>query len=144
RCVVDRREPRPPAALADEARHRGGSRGIRAYRVADARRGARAHVAFTRRRRIARTRAPLGEPLMSYALRFLGVGSAHATALGSANAVLERDGAPLLMIDCGPEGLTAYESRYGELPRALFVTHAHLDHVGGMERLFYRAYFDDA
>lgn len=81
---------------------------------------------------------------MAYGLRFLGVGSAHATELGSANAVLERDGAPLMMIDCGPEGLTAFEARYGALPRAIFVTHAHLDHIGGMERLFYRAYFDRA
>lgn len=81
---------------------------------------------------------------MAYSLRFLGVGSAHAPALGSASAVLERDGAPLLMIDCGPEALTAYEAQYGTVPRAIFLTHAHLDHVGGMERLFYRAYFDPA
>ncbi len=79
---------------------------------------------------------------MSWTLRFLGVGSAAAVELGSANAVIEHDGAPLLMIDCGPEGLTDYLHRYGEPPRAVFVTHAHLDHVGGLERLFYRVYFD--
>jgi ribonuclease BN (tRNA processing enzyme) len=79
---------------------------------------------------------------MAYRLVFLGVGSAQAVELGSASAVLERDGAPLLMVDCGPEALTAYLARYADVPPALFVTHAHLDHVGGMERLFYRIYFD--
>jgi ribonuclease BN (tRNA processing enzyme) len=79
---------------------------------------------------------------MSLALRFLGVGSAQAVELGSSNAALERDGAPLLMVDCGPEGLTAWLATYGEPPAAVFITHAHMDHVGGLERLFYRTYFD--
>lgn len=79
---------------------------------------------------------------MSLALRFLGVGGAQAVELGSSNAVIERDGAPLLMIDCGPEGLSAFLDTYGGIPQALFITHAHMDHVGGLERLFYRAYFD--
>jgi len=78
---------------------------------------------------------------MSYALHFLGVGAASAPELGSASAVLERNGEPLLMIDCGPEALTAALRRYGAAP-ALFITHAHLDHVGGMERLFAAVYFN--
>lgn len=81
---------------------------------------------------------------MTLALRFLGVGSAQAVELGSAAAVLERDGQPLLLIDCGPEALTAYLDRYGALPPAIYITHAHMDHVGGLERAFYRSYFDDA
>jgi ribonuclease BN (tRNA processing enzyme) len=81
---------------------------------------------------------------MSYALRFLGVGSAMAVELGSSGAVLERDGVPLLLIDCGPETLTRYEKIYGDMPRAIYVTHTHMDHVGGLERLFYRSYFDTA
>jgi ribonuclease BN (tRNA processing enzyme) len=80
---------------------------------------------------------------MTLALRFLGVGSAQAVELGSASAVLERDGQPLLAIDCGPEALSAYLARYSTPPSAVFVTHTHLDHVGGLERLFYRTYFDD-
>lgn len=81
---------------------------------------------------------------MNLALRFLGVGSAQAVDLGSSNAVLERDGAPVLMIDCGPEGLTAFEQLHGGHPDALYITHAHMDHVGGLERVAYRALFDPA
>ncbi|MDZ4812685.1 MAG: MBL fold metallo-hydrolase [Pseudomonadota bacterium] len=79
-----------------------------------------------------------------WTLRFLGVGNAQAVTLGSASAVLERDGAPVLMIDCGQEGLTAYVERHGAMPIALFVTHAHLDHVAGFERLYYATLFDAA
>ena len=82
--------------------------------------------------------------MSAYALRFVGVGSAQAPELGSACVVLERDGEPLLMIDCGNEALGIYERHYAAWPRAVFLTHAHFDHVGGMERLFYRAYFDPA
>ncbi len=81
---------------------------------------------------------------MNLALRFLGVGSAHAVELGSAGAVLERDGAPLLLIDCGPETLSRYLDTYAQPPRAIYITHTHMDHVAGLERLFYRAYFDAA
>lgn len=79
---------------------------------------------------------------MTCALRFLGVGSAMAVELGSSGAVLERDDAPLLLIDCGPETLTRYEQLYHAMPRAIYITHTHMDHVGGLERLFYRSYFD--
>ena len=81
---------------------------------------------------------------MSWSLRFLGVGSSQAVELGSASAVIERDGLPLLMIDCGQEALTAYVAHYGAPPEALFITHVHMDHVAGLERLFYRIYFDAA
>ena len=79
---------------------------------------------------------------MSWSLRFLGVGSSAAVELGSASAVIERDARPLLMIDCGQEALTAYLAHYGEAPEAVFITHVHMDHVAGLERLFYKAYFD--
>lgn len=81
---------------------------------------------------------------MGWDLRLQGVGSSSAVALGSAMATIERDGAPWLTIDCGGEGLTAYLSHYGQIPRALFITHTHLDHVGGFERLFVGSYFDEA
>jgi ribonuclease BN (tRNA processing enzyme) len=78
---------------------------------------------------------------MTWALRFHGVGNSGAVELGSAMATIERDGQPWLAIDCGGEGLTAYVDHYGSYPRALFITHTHLDHVGGLERLFGAGYF---
>lgn len=81
---------------------------------------------------------------MSWAIRFHGVGNASAVELGSAMATIERVGRPWLTIDCGAEGLSACLAHYGEAPRALFVTHTHLDHVAGFERLFADVYFDPA
>lgn len=80
---------------------------------------------------------------MSWTLRLLGTGGAMAVAeFGSAMAAIERDGQPWLAIDCGSEGLARYVAHYGEYPWAVYVTHAHLDHVSGFERLFVDAYFD--
>ncbi len=79
---------------------------------------------------------------MAWSLRFQGVGNASAVELGSPMATIERDSMPWLTIDCGGEGLTAYLAQYGEAPRAIFVTHVHLDHVAGFERLFVANYFD--
>lgn len=74
-----------------------------------------------------------------YQLRFLGVGNAHASALGNSSAVLELGGVPRLLIDCGPTVPEAYQRLYGaSLPEAIFITHNHLDHIGGLETLFYR------
>ncbi|HST45583.1 MAG TPA: MBL fold metallo-hydrolase [Luteimonas sp.] len=81
---------------------------------------------------------------MDWSLRFHGVGSAAAVALGSSMATIERAGAPWLTIDCGGEGLTHHIEHYAQPPVAVFVTHVHLDHVGGFERLFVASYFDAA
>lgn len=80
----------------------------------------------------------------SWGLRFLGVGNACAVELGSAAAVLEYETAPILLIDCGQEALTAYLEQYGMLPDAVFITHAHFDHIAGCERLYYQTLFDPA
>lgn len=77
-----------------------------------------------------------------WTLRLHGVGNASAVELGSAMATVERDGLPWLTIDCGAEGLTAFQRQYGHSPRALFITHAHFDHIGGFERLFVDSYFN--
>jgi ribonuclease BN (tRNA processing enzyme) len=80
---------------------------------------------------------------MSWSLRLLGVGNSQAAAtLGSAAAVIEHNHQPQLMIDCGMEALSAYVEQYGAYPEAVFVTHVHMDHVAGLERLFYKVYFD--
>lgn len=82
--------------------------------------------------------------MSAWSLRFHGVGNALAVELGSSMATIERDGEPWLTIDCGSEGLSACLDHYGAPPRALFITHTHLDHVSGFERLFVSAYFDPA
>lgn len=80
---------------------------------------------------------------MNWHLHFLGVGAAHAVELGSSAVVLERDGEPVLLIDCGPDTLDRYLAAYGAPPRALFITHTHMDHVAGLERLFFSLWFDE-
>ena len=80
---------------------------------------------------------------MNWHLHFLGVGAAHAVELGSSAVVLERDGEPLLLIDCGPDTLDRYLAAYGAPPRAVFITHVHMDHVAGLERLFFKLWFDE-
>jgi ribonuclease BN (tRNA processing enzyme) len=79
---------------------------------------------------------------MNWHLHFLGVGAAHAVELGSSAVVIERGDEPLLLIDCGPDTLDRYVAAYGTLPRALFITHTHMDHVAGLEQLFIRLWFD--
>ena len=79
--------------------------------------------------------------MMSFTLHFLGTGSATSMALGSASAVLERDASPLLLLDCGPSTPDRYKAAYDDLPPAIFLTHAHLDHIGGLEAFFYQASF---
>lgn len=81
---------------------------------------------------------------MSWALHLLGVGNAGAAPELGAAAVIECDGEPVLMIDAGQEAITAFHAAYGRWPTAVFITHVHMDHVAGLERLFYAAYFDPA
>ena len=80
---------------------------------------------------------------VNWHLHFLGVGDAHASSLGASAAVLERNSEPLLLIDCGPGTLDRYLATYGTSPKAVFLTHAHFDHVGDMELLFARLWFGD-
>jgi ribonuclease BN (tRNA processing enzyme) len=76
--------------------------------------------------------------MSEFGLRFLGVGNSHAITLGSSSAVVEWGDDPWLLIDCGPDTVAGYLGIYGRLPAAIFITHPHLDHIGGLESLFYR------
>jgi len=73
--------------------------------------------------------------------QFLGVGDARNLELGSSSAVYERNGEPSLLIDCGPTTEARCMARYGRLPTGIFITHIHMDHVAGLEGLFYSAWF---
>ena len=81
--------------------------------------------------------------MTAISLQFLGVGNAGAVSLGESSAVVLRDGKPMLLIDCGPQVPSRYRELYGAPPPALYVTHTHLDHVGGFERLFVEHWFDE-
>ncbi len=81
---------------------------------------------------------------MSFTMHFLGTGSAVSLALGSASAVLQRDERAILLLDCGPSTPDRYAAAYERLPGAIFLTHAHLDHIGGLETFFYQATFMQA
>ncbi|MEJ2618681.1 MAG: MBL fold metallo-hydrolase [Candidatus Thiodiazotropha sp.] len=82
---------------------------------------------------------PLATMSTSLSLRFLGVGNAQAIKLRASAAVLEQQGTPLLLIDCGPDTLSRFRESYvGLEPPALFITHPHFDHIGGLEGWFYR------
>ncbi len=81
---------------------------------------------------------------MTLSAHFLGVGSASNKGLGCSACVIERGGTPLLLIDCGLDTLSRYLASYGEPPSAVFITHCHLDHIGGLEGLFHTICFDPA
>lgn len=79
-----------------------------------------------------------------YSLKFHGCGSGGQIKLGSAAATLEYQSEPVLLIDCGPGTLNAYQEQYQCLPDAIFITHCHLDHIADLEILTVRARLQQA
>jgi ribonuclease BN (tRNA processing enzyme) len=82
-------------------------------------------------------------------IRFVGVGSAFAgRELGQSNMVVEADNGKLLLIDCGTRSQDMLEDAYGitnaDLGRidGVYISHAHADHVGGLEWLALCTFFN--
>jgi ribonuclease BN (tRNA processing enzyme) len=75
-------------------------------------------------------------------MHFLGCGNSHSYELGNSCAVFTF-GECELIIDFGFTAFHDFKSRYQKAPSAIFVTHAHLDHIGGLENLFFDTYFND-
>lgn len=79
---------------------------------------------------------------MTVTVEFLGSGGAHSEDLGNASAWVRLPESSNLLIDFGSE--TFFVARQQNVPlEAIFITHAHLDHIGGLERLFFSVAFSD-
>jgi ribonuclease BN (tRNA processing enzyme) len=81
-------------------------------------------------------------------IKFVGVGSAFTTAdyFQSNMLVFSRDGGRLL-IDCGTDirfslrAVDIINSNLSEKIQAIYISHLHSDHIGGMEWLAFNTYF---
>jgi ribonuclease BN (tRNA processing enzyme) len=76
-------------------------------------------------------------------IEFIGVGSAFTMKNFQTNTILERNGKKLL-IDCGSDirfSLNAVSCSYKDI-NAIYITHLHADHVGGLEYMAFCTYFD--
>jgi glyoxylase-like metal-dependent hydrolase (beta-lactamase superfamily II) len=75
-------------------------------------------------------------------ITFIGTGSAFSKNHGNSSAIIEADGRKLL-IDCGrtvPDALPATGMRWHDID-ALYVSHAHADHAGGIEEFAFARMF---
>jgi hypothetical protein len=66
------------------------------------------------------------------------MGSTLAPELGSSACVLESAGAPLLLIDCGPDTIGWFMQAHGSHLASGFLMHSDFDHIGRWEGLFSR------
>lgn len=73
-------------------------------------------------------------------LHFFGSGNSHSEPLGNSCAGLFEENRLKLLIDLGGEAYFAVK-KSGYKPNAIFITHTHMDHIGGLERLFYEQIF---
>jgi ribonuclease BN (tRNA processing enzyme) len=77
---------------------------------------------------------------MTVTVEFLGTGGAHSEDLGSSSARIRLPNSQTMLIDFGPDIFFSVRARNLQFG-AIFITHAHLDHVGGLERLFFSVVF---
>lgn len=74
-------------------------------------------------------------------IKFLGVGSAFNHKHGQSNMLLTSESGKKMLIDCGS---TLWANNQDLNPMdidALYVTHNHSDHIGGIEELVFRTFF---
>lgn len=80
-----------------------------------------------------------------YSLIFHGTGSGGELAMGcSAATLMDAQHNPLLLIDCGPGTVSAFQQQFKQLPSAVFITHGHMDHIADLEILAVRAHLQKA
>lgn len=75
-------------------------------------------------------------------LEFVGCGNSTSQELGNSSAVITLKNNKRMAIDFGFTAYPAFKNRFGCLPDAVYLTHIHLDHIGGLQSLFYDAYFN--
>ncbi|MBE0484349.1 MAG: MBL fold metallo-hydrolase [Bacterioplanes sp.] len=76
-----------------------------------------------------------------YSLIFHGTGSGGELSMGcSAATLMDAKHNPLLLIDCGPGTVSAFQQQFNQLPAAVFITHGHMDHIADLEILAVRAH----
>lgn len=83
-------------------------------------------------------------------LTFIGCGSAFNKVQGQNNMILEADNGKKMLIDCGSYCCQALnemgikESDYADYFDAIYISHAHGDHAGGIEEIAFCTYFNPA
>ncbi|MHA7927495.1 MAG: MBL fold metallo-hydrolase [Marinobacter sp.] len=79
---------------------------------------------------------------MTVTLEFLGTGGAHSEDLGSSSAKICLPNHQSMLIDFGADTFFSVRARKLQFD-VIFITHAHLAHVGGLERLFFNIAFKE-
>ena len=81
-------------------------------------------------------------------ITFIGAGSAFNKADGQTNLILTADSGKRMLIDCGnycPQALRdmgVREKDYATYFDALYISHQHADHIGGLEELAFCTFFN--